>query len=148
VNDERFTSSEMASDPIYEGYRLCFARDEDHLFYALTLIDPITPKVGHLYRLEGTISLGLELRVIEQFKHEKRRSLATKEKVFRMPQSFRKRFDIIVRQTKRPSHPDALTQCDAGLPPYTESDWIQDIVRKTNFELLNLGTPPLDMRDS
>jgi hypothetical protein len=127
----------MASDPIYDGYRLCFSRDDKHLYYALTLIDPTTPYVGHLYQLKGPISLGQELQIVEQSKHNKKKSLRTKEWVFRMPQSFRKRFDMIVRQTKLPFHPDALTQSNPDLCPYTDREWVMKIVRKTNFQLLN-----------
>ena len=63
-----------------------------------------------------------------------------------MPQSFRERFDMIVRETEPPFHPDALTQSNPGSPPYTEREWVMDIMRKTNFQVLNLGFPALATR--
>jgi hypothetical protein len=149
--DPRFIKAEasaMASDPIYDGYRLCFSRSQKYLFYALILIDPTTSEVGHLYRLRGAISLSFELQMIEEFQYDKNPSLAAKEKVFRMPQSFRQRFDMIVRQTNPPSHPNALTQSDPDPPSYTESHWIKDIVNRTNFQLWNPRFPPPDGLDS
>jgi hypothetical protein len=149
--EPRFLKAEistMASDPIYDGYRLCFSRDEKHLFYALALVDPARPEVGHLYRLWGPISLGLELQITEELKYDEIKNLVAKDKVFRTPQSFRQRFDMIVRQTKPPSHPNALTQSNPDPPSYTESHWIKDIVNTTNFQIWNPGFPSLDGLDS
>lgn len=139
----------MASDSIYEGYRLWFSRNEKHLFHALIPIDPNAPKkdIGHLYQLSGHVSFDVELRITERFNLDNSRSLKAKAKVFWMPQSFRERFELIVSQTELPFDPRALADTDPGLAPLDGRKWINDVVRKTNFQVLN-AAPLLETLNS
>ena len=133
----------MASNKIYEAYTLYFSQHEKHLFYALFLIDPTTPEegIGHLYRLHWSSGHGTKLQVIEIFNAVDCNYCIYTEKVFWMPQSFRKRFERIVNQTELPSDYLTLGQTNQGTTPRDTREWVGDIVRETNLQLSNAGFP-------
>jgi hypothetical protein len=104
------------------------------------LIDPTKRKgIGRLYHLEGPISLGTRLHIVEEFDYERSTSHRVDRKMFSMPKSFCETFELIVRQPECPFHPSALTQTDPGPPACDDRKWVEEILRKTRIQLSNAG---------
>ncbi|KAF7511644.1 hypothetical protein GJ744_003807 [Endocarpon pusillum] len=132
---------EMAPTPIYDVYLAYFHRENNyHVCKALLLIDSVVSEhTGTLYRLNGPISLDMDLVIKKQFNSIKSRHYRAKTKVFPMPQSFLEKFESIVNETLRPLQSDILPQNDPVPRPCNDSEWVQEISDKTRSQLSQAG---------